>query len=219
MLEVVARPSSLPGYDVSLIRTLPRSGTFTADQAMIFDCVHSVHQRISALLLVGRKWREIERDARRLYLQGLQLLGVVAEGEWAEEMGGRLEQLFRDGPLVQVLGAPVPNFRLLPSNVVVEVTVGVRFDVDKLLAALSDDKLKRLLVRPRLLALLSTTSIATTTTDDDDGDDDSSIAATTTDGFGPWAITLRHPVLSTSTGWQYLGTAMASRYEVEHSLR
>ena len=73
------------GYSADITRTIPISGTFTADQRAIYDLVAAAQDSAIALCRAGKDFRDPHRKAAEIIASGLVRLGVIkAPGEYTK---------------------------------------------------------------------------------------------------------------------------------------
>lgn len=69
------------GYTADITRTIPGDGTFSAEQAAIYDLVYQAQEAAFKICKPGTPIRETTRVSREIIDKGLAALGIIKEGE------------------------------------------------------------------------------------------------------------------------------------------
>jgi Xaa-Pro aminopeptidase len=69
------------GYTADITRTIPGDGTFSTEQAAIYDLVYQAQEAAFKMCKPGTPIRETSRISREIVDKGLAKLGIIKEGE------------------------------------------------------------------------------------------------------------------------------------------
>ena len=69
------------GYTADITRTIPGDGTFSTEQAAIYDLVYQAQEAAFKICMPGTAIRETTRVSREIIDKGLAKLGIIKEGE------------------------------------------------------------------------------------------------------------------------------------------
>ena len=69
------------GYTADITRTIPGDGTFSTEQAAIYDLVYQAQEEAFKICKPGTAIRETTRVSREIIDKGLAKLGIIKEGE------------------------------------------------------------------------------------------------------------------------------------------
>lgn len=69
------------GYTADITRTIPGDGTFSTEQAAIYDLVYQAQEAAFKMCKPGTTIRETSRISREIVDKGLAKLGIIKEGE------------------------------------------------------------------------------------------------------------------------------------------